>query len=240
MRRIWALAVLASACATTETRHVSKFRMPHGGTCPDDTGCEAPVATEARYELPDSGRPAAADRYATAPPAVPKEATCALVGAELASHALGNYAAAEQVEPVVAQHEARCRRLALTLEERTCIVTAHGDPPSLEYCAPRMFAGTPTVTIIHERECAELGAGARAKMTGLRDMTSGERRVLEAKLDVFAASCEHDRWTEPFAACLRGNAHAREPLMPCLSVAPLPLRTKIDERLKAAMRKLGG
>jgi hypothetical protein len=102
-----------------------------------------------------------------------------------------------------------------------------------------MFGNPAGITLFNARECPDLTAAVRAKMTGLRQMTSGERNTWDVKMTVFATSCEQDRWTEPFAGCLRASSVAREPLMPCLSVAPLPLRAKIEERLRAGMRRLG-
>ncbi|MBX3158065.1 MAG: hypothetical protein KF773_19005 [Deltaproteobacteria bacterium] len=245
MQRIWPAAtacvvgaLLVSACAG-ETRYVSKFRMPHGGECPDDVGCEAPLPEEQRYEMPDSSRAATPEAGPIDDePARPVEVTCRLVGTELASHEVGNYAEDEQLAPVVARWEARCAKEKLSLEERACILGARADASTLSYCAPRMFPAFPA-TILSAPECADLAASARAKVTGLRDMTSGERGVIEAKLGVLAASCERDRWPASFGECVRAGANPTEPFQACLSVAPRPLRAKLDERLQAALRRAG-
>jgi hypothetical protein len=237
MRRPIVLAAVAglAACAG-ETRHVSKFRMPHGGTCPDDVGCEAPLPAEPRYELPDSARPH------PAPPAdlgagARAEATCALVGAELASLEVGNYAEPEVVAPIASKYEARCDREKLTLEERTCIATARGDRASLSYCASRMFPDAPAAAFVPVAECAAIAAGVRAKAKGMRGLSPPQMRLWTERLAAVEPSCVLDRWTAAFGACVRANSSG-EPLPICVRAAsvPPPLRAKIEARLREAQR----
>src|SRR5690242_16661811 len=90
----------------------------HGGDCPTDRGCDAPLEAQARYMPPtDVAAPA------RAPPT-----TCATVAVQLASLEIGNYADEHEIRVASGKWERSCVAQHLTVSELACLDDAHDRP----------------------------------------------------------------------------------------------------------------
>ena len=125
MARVLLLLLAASACGGPG------YHPTHGGTCPSDTGCEAPIEPVPRY-LP----PAEPDAVETAR----APATCASVARVLGSTEVGNYADEDRLRIAAGTWEQRCVKQRLTLAELGCLDDA-ADRASVARCVPRWFPG---------------------------------------------------------------------------------------------------
>jgi hypothetical protein len=99
----------------------------HGGTCPTDTGCEAPIEPAPKFVPPSDPDEVVAARG---------PATCASVAHVLASTEIGNYADDELLRVKAGKWEQRCAQQRLTLAELDCLGTA-GDRAAIATCVPR-------------------------------------------------------------------------------------------------------
>lgn len=123
MARVLLLLAAAAACGGPG------YHPPHGGTCPTDTGCEAPVEPVPRY-LPPSEPDATLTTHAPA--------TCASVARVLGSTEVGNYADEDRLRIAAGKWEQSCVKQHLTLAELGCLDDV-ADRAGVAHCVPRWF-----------------------------------------------------------------------------------------------------
>jgi hypothetical protein len=195
-----------------------------GGDCPDPVGCEAPIETEARFEVPDAEHGPPGDPNLG--PTTIVEATCAEIGQSLAAFEVGNYAEEVNRRPVVAKYTARCTEARLDREARQCAFEA-ADQLTVEYCAPSLMS-LYHVPLVAPRNCIDITNRIRAQHA-----LPAEDKVSIRMLARLQTSCEQDRWTLAFGMCARNVATAAYVMGSCQHIAPAPLRKKIEDRLAA-------
>lgn len=124
MARVLLLLVAVAACGGPG------YHPIHGGTCPTDTGCEAPIDPAPRFVPPSDPDEVATERG---------PATCAGVARFLAATEVGNYADDEALRIRAGRWEQRCAQQHLTLAELDCLGTAT-DLHAIGACVPRLYA----------------------------------------------------------------------------------------------------
>jgi hypothetical protein len=216
-------------CAVAACGPVNNYHPIHGGECPKDTGCEAPIQETARFEPPDD--------LHVQPPQSPEtvegivaghkaKATCASVANLMASLQLGNYADEDERAPVAGKYEQACVRRHTTLDELACLDDA-SSWRDLAYCTPQLAPNVP-LQLVAARDCAAIATQIHdrfgAKIT--------DDAALEIKLVL--TSCEQDHWPAELGNCARTNVWVSrpgtQPLANCMYLAPRPLQTRITER----------
>ena len=203
----------------------------HGGDCPTDRGCEAPVEPAMRY-VPPNDVAAATEK---------PRASCASVAHELGSLEVGNYADEDDVRAAAGKWEQACAKQHVTLAEMTCLEDAH-DQATIAYCVPRWFPDQ-RIAILQATECRGVASSIARRFTW--QLHSGTLPVqAKVAVAVLQASCEHDRWTEELASCASEKAYLADldsaiprPLDACQAIAPAPVMRKIEDRIAVAMRK---
>src|SRR4051812_48873231 len=95
----------------------------HGGECPTDRGCEAPLEPTMRYMPPSEVE------VVTEPPAT----SCATIAHVLASLEVGNYAEEDAMRAAAGRWEQSCVKQHVTIAELACLDDAR-DKHTIAYC----------------------------------------------------------------------------------------------------------
>jgi hypothetical protein len=187
--------------------------------------CDAKLEVAPRFEPPGPEDDRPPDVAAT-----PSEtADCALVGSVVASTEVGNYAEPSERAPVIAKYTAACEAQKLDQPTRTCIAE-QGDKASIAYCAPTIVPDT-KIEIIAATECDAIIKGTNEQMSK-RIAFDYERKWWEPRAEAYLASCKKDRWTRPFADCVKLS----QPQY-CTYQAVRPLQTVLNAMLVETNKK---
>jgi hypothetical protein len=166
----------------------------------------------------------------------PPGADCTKVGEKLASYRLGNYAAREERDKVVAELTASCTKEQLTQDEGKCILDA---PSRFEVAScPR--------PLLDELKADKTGCQAMAEnVTRLFLSETATDASMRAKAEplageltaVVAESCAKDGWPDSAKKCL-GIATSSRDLEGCMDGFPKELEHRIEERIEPVIEKL--
>jgi hypothetical protein len=228
LRLAWLLIPLV-ACGGPP-RVPSKLFANGGGECTEAAGCEAPIESQPRYELPDVDHPMPPDPNdpngdPALVPAQPREATCADVALSAAALEVGNYADESTRAPALKKYKALCAQTKLDPEERRCVFESI-DAKSMAYCAPR-FMPQHEVKLVAVKDCAAIAHEIGVRMAAY----SNNSDLFERQLAAVLQSCEKDRWTVDLAACARSMYSPAQVGASCALTAPPSLRTRVQDRL---------
>ncbi len=219
------LLLLLAACGG------AGYHPIHGGDCPTDRGCEAPLEPAMRYVAPDDVV-AATEKPPT---------SCASVAHVLASSEVGNYADEDALRAAAGKWEQSCVKQRVTVAELACLDDAH-DKPTIAYCVPRWFPDA-RIAIVAPASCRTVASNISRRFAWQLQSGTLPRQATVA-LAALQASCESDRWTEELAACASNSAYLADlnsvvprPLEACKAVVPAPVMRKIEDRIAVALRK---
>jgi hypothetical protein len=128
----------------------------------------------------------------------PPSADCQLVGDELASFDLGNYAEPEEREPVVAKYKAQCEKLYVSKDEGACLEKTH-DRWAAAQCASRLFPE------LANNDCLQVGEKTRASVARqYRNAGDAYKIYIDSMAKAAEQICVEEKWSADLTKCVLG------------------------------------
>lgn len=154
----------------------------------------------------------------------PPQADCAVVGEQMASIQLGNYAEPEERAPIADKYKAACEAAHVEKDQGVCIGKAK-DRWAAAQCAPRMF---PDV----KEDCASIGDKTRGVA---KIMYRGQAQYVDAAAKAAALSCTEDKWPAAVIHCELTSNEGPFGYGACNALIQ-PFRTQLAQRFQTALQ----
>jgi hypothetical protein len=179
----------------------------------------------------DVGLACMSDRCVRPPPA-----DCDKVGAKLASYRLGNYAAREERDRVIAELAGACRAAQLSVDEGKCILDAQSRV-DVARC-PRPVLDELKADPKGCRAAAEALTGLFSRLMVRDDATREQAQPLLGELtDVMTVACTEDLWSDAAKQCI-GRAKVEDDLEACEDTLTKEQRDRAEERFDPIIERI--
>lgn len=153
----------------------------------------------------------------------PPQADCKLVGEQLASLQLGNYAEPEERAPLVAKLAQACEAAHVEKDQGVCLGKAK-DRWAAAQCAPKLFPEM-------KEDCATVGE----KVRGIaKTMYRGNVQYADAMVKATVQSCTEDKWPAPLIHCELSSPEGPFGYGAC-NAQIQPFRTSLQQKFQLAL-----